>query len=189
MNPLKKKIEQCGVLLGGDVLKVDSFLNHQLDIPLIETIGECLANHFKNAGITKVVTIETGGIAPAYAAARRLGVPVIFLKKSEPRTMRQPLCVQVFSFTKQKSYNVCMESGLIEPDERVLFIDDFLANGEAFKGAESLIHQAGAHIAGVGICIEKRFQAGHQYVVGRGYDFCAVASIAAIENGTIHWAQ
>lgn len=188
MNNLKKNIEEKGIFLDSDILKVDSFLNHQIDIDLVEEMGECFYEHFKNVPITKVVTLESSGIAPAYATARRLHVPMLFIKKSEPNTMQAPLSSSVYSFTKQRSYTICMEQDYLNENDRVLFIDDFLANGEAFKGVEQLIGQSGAKIVGVGICIEKRFQKGHSYICGQGYDLLALASIDHIENKKIIWA-
>lgn len=188
MNKLKKTIEEKGVFINEDVLKVDSFLNHQIDVDLVEEMGQQFYEHFKDAGITKVVTIESSGIAPAYACARRLGTNMIFIKKSMPSTMIDPLYTSVYSFTKQKEYPICIEKGMLAPDDRVLFIDDFLANGEAFKGAEQLIRQTGAQIAGIGICIEKRFQKGHDYIVKAGYDLYSLASIASTDHKKIKWA-
>lgn len=187
MRSLCKKIQEKAVVLGDDLLKVDTFLNQQVDTALMEEMGKAFADHFRHENITKVVTIESSGIPPAYAAAVRLHVPMVFIKKNTPTTMVDPLHVQVYSFTKKKHYILCLERGLIKPGDRILFIDDFLANGEAFKAAESLIEKEGASIAGVGICIEKSFQAGRQYIKDKGYSFLPLASIKSLKNGQVLW--
>lgn len=187
MRSLCKKIQQKSVVLGDDLLKVDTFLNQQVDTALMEEMGKAFADHFRRENITKVVTIESSGIPPAYAAAIRLHVPMVFIKKNTPSTMLDPLHVQVYSFTKKKHYILCLERGLIRPGDRVLFIDDFLANGEAFKAAESLIAQEHASIAGVGICIEKAFQSGRQYIKDKNYKYLPLASIRSLKDGQVLW--
>lgn len=189
MKELKEAIENKGIFLSDDILKVDTFLNHQIDIELMDLMGQAFADHFKDKGITKVVTVETGGIAPGYAAARALGVPLIFTKKTEPNTMLDPVYSEVFSYTKKKHYTICMEKDYLHKEDKVLFIDDFLANGEAFKGIEELMEQTGASIAGVGICIEKAFQKGHAYITSRGYDLYSLAPIATVKDRKITWAD
>lgn len=189
MKALKNAIETRGHFINDEVLKVDSFLNHQIDCELVDEMGKEFYEHFKDKGITKVITIESSGIAPAYAAAIRLGVPMVFIKKAQPSTMQDPLSAQVFSFTKNKTYTICLESEYLDENDKVLFIDDFLANGEAFKGAEVLMTQKNVTITGVGIVIEKSFQKGHQYIVNKGYDLCALASIADVKDKKITWAN
>lgn len=189
MEALKREIIEKGKILRDDLLKVDSFLNHNIDVNLMEEIGKEFARHFKDAGITKVVTIETGGIAPAFTTAKELGVPMFFCKKTEPSTMIDPVSVDVFSYTKQKYYTICAEHGCFTEDDRILFIDDFLANGEAFKGIEALCSLTGSTVAGVGVCIEKAYQKGHEYIVSNGYDLYPLASIAEVKDGKIYWAD
>ena len=170
MKALKNAIETRGHFINDEVLKVDAFLNHQIDCSLVDEMGNEFYEHFKNKGITKVVTIESSGIAPAYATAIRLNVPLIFIKKTQPSTMIDPAFAEVFSFTKNKTYPICIEKEYLKKGDKVLFIDDFLANGEAFKGTENLIAQAQAEIVGVGMVIEKAFQKGHAYITEKGYD-------------------
>lgn len=189
MNKLKQVILEQGKLIDDDILKVDRFLNHQIDCSLVKEMGEAFWQHFKEKPITKIVTIETSGIAPSIFCGLLFNVPVIFIKKTQPSTMQDPVFSEVFSFTKQKTYTVCLEKEFLTEDDHVLFIDDFLANGEAFHGAEKLIEQCGATIEGVGIVIEKAFQAGHQYIIDQGYDLYALASIASMKEGTIVWAE
>ncbi|MBM6810386.1 xanthine phosphoribosyltransferase [Faecalitalea cylindroides] len=189
MKSLKDAIEQKGLIISDEVLKVDSFLNHQIDCPLVMKMADEFYEHFKDKKITKIVTIESSGVAPSFATACRFGVPMVFIKKAQPSTMQDPVSCQVFSFTKNKYYPICMERQYLSEEDNVLFIDDFLANGEAFKAAENLIKECGANISGVGIVIEKAFQKGHKYIVDAGYDFCALASIASIKDKKITWAE
>ncbi len=189
MKALKDAIETRGHFISDEVLKVDSFLNHQIDCALVDEMGKEFYEHFKDKGITKVITVESSGIAPAYAAAIRLNVPLIFIKKTQPSTMQNPAFSQVFSFTKNKTYPICLEKEYVTENDKVLFIDDFLANGEAFKGTEDLIAQTGATIVGVGMVIEKAFQKGHAYIIEKGYDLHALASIAQVKNKKIEWAD
>ncbi len=185
MELLREEIVNHGIILNGNMLKVDGFLNHQINPRLINEIGREFAAAFRDLGITKVLTIESGGIAPAYAAALELGVPVIFCKKTRPATMRKPLYATVHSYTKNTDSIVCMESDLLTPDDRVLFIDDFLANGQAFLGVCSIVSQADATLAGAGFCIEKSFQNGRKAVEETGVPVLSLARIGAIENGRI----
>lgn len=189
MKALQEAIETRGYFITDEILKVDAFLNHQIDCNLVDEMGKEFYEHFKNKGITKVITIESSGIAPAYAAAFRLNVPLIFIKKTQPSTMQNPAFAEVFSFTKNKTYPICLEKEYLSADDKILFVDDFLANGEAFRGAESLINQVGATITGVGIVIEKSFQKGHSYITENGYDLYALASIAEVKNKKITWAD
>lgn len=189
MEKLKKKIEAEGTCLGTDLIKVDAFLNHQIDPVLMEQIATTFYEQVKDLPITKIVTIESGGIAPAYALATKLRVPLLFMKKSEPNTMEDPLYTQVFSYTKQKAYTLWVERKYLSPHDKILFLDDFLANGEAFKGAERLILEAGGEIVGVAALIEKVFQAGHTYIVDKHYPLFSLAPIQQIENGKIQWAD
>ena len=137
MQALKEAIETRGSIISDKIVKVDSFLNHQVDVRLVTEMGEDFYNHFKDAGITKVLTLETSGITPAFATAIKLDVPFIFIKKAQPSTMNNPVTTKVFSFTKNKVYEICMERDYLSADDKVLFIDDFLANGEAFRAVEN----------------------------------------------------
>ena len=189
MKLLQETIEQRGTIINEDILKVDSFLNHQIDCDLMEAMGKDFADHFKDMGINKVVTIESSGIAPAVFTAKELHVPVIFLKKSEPSTMKNPVFTEAFSFTKNKKYTLCMERQFLQEDDNVLFIDDFLANGQAFLSAENLIHQCGAKVAGIGIVIEKSFQKGRSEIEAKGYQIYSLARIKKMAPNHIEWAE
>ncbi len=189
MKVLIDAILDKGKILDGNILKVDTIINHQIDPVLMDQIGEEFYNHFKDKGITKVITVESSGIAPALMCALKLHVPVLFLKKAQPSTMTDPVTAEVFSYTKNKQYTLCAERNFIEDEDKLLFIDDFLANGEAFKGVESIIAQTNAQLTGVGILIEKSFQQGHDYIVEKGYDFCALANITSFDNGKITFGE
>lgn len=185
MKLLEDVILEKGEILEGNILKVDSFMNHQIDPILMEKLGIEFAEYFKDRKITKVLTVESSGIAPSLMCALKLQVPLVFLKKNQPSTMRQPLTSEVFSYTKNKAYTLCMEKHFLNNDDIVLFIDDFLANGEAFRGVEDIIKQSGARLEGVGIVIEKSFQKGHEYIISQGYDLYSLADIKAFNNGKI----
>ena len=156
MEALHKKIREEGIVLSDQVLKVDAFLNHQIDPQLMKEIGDEFARLFKDSGITKIVTIEASGIAPAVMTGLNLGVPVIFARKHQSLTLTENLLsATVYSFTKQRSYDVCVSKDFLAPGDQVLFIDDFLANGNAAKGIMDLVKQAGAELVGMGFIIEK----------------------------------
>lgn len=189
MKLLQETIEQRGTILNDDILKVDSFLNHQIDCSLMKAVGDDFAEHFKDMDITKVVTIESSGIAPAVFTGLDLDVPVVFMKKSEPSTMLDPVFTEAFSFTKNKKYTLCMERQFLESNDRVLFIDDFLANGQAFLSAENLVSQCGAKIVGIGIVIEKSFQKGRNLIEEKGYNVYSLARIKQMKDKKILWCE
>lgn len=189
MKSLKEAIEQKGTIINDEIVKVDTFLNHQVDPILVDEMGAVFAAYFKHKNITKVVTVESSGIAPALMCALRLQVPMIFVKKANPSTMVNALSTTVHSFTKNKTYTMCLEDGYLTKEDNVLFIDDFLANAEAFKGVEELLSKTQSTLVGVGIVIEKAFQKGHQYILDRGYDLCTLASIESISEGKIHFCE
>ena len=189
MKILVDAILEKGQILDGNILKVDTIINHQIDPVLMNQIGDEFYNHYKDKGITKVVTVESSGIAPAMMCALKLNVPLLFLKKTTPSTMQNPITSEVFSYTKNKHYTLCAERSFIEDDDKILFIDDFLANGEAFKGVETIIQQTKAEMVGVGILIEKSFQAGHDYIVNKGYDLYSLANIISFDDGKIVFAE
>ncbi len=180
MDQLKETILEKGKILSPSILKVDQFLNHCIDTELMDAIGKRFADCFAGHGITKVITIESGGIAPALMTAVHMGVPLIFAKKAVPSTMTDPVFVTVHSFTKNVDYTLCMERSLIAPGDRVLFIDDFLANGQAFEGIRTLLEQQQAGLAGAGICIEKSWQPGRRIVEEASIPLCTLASIASM---------
>ncbi|HGI1815903.1 TPA: xanthine phosphoribosyltransferase [Streptococcus agalactiae] len=190
MKLLEERILKDGDVLGENILKVDSFLTHQVDFELMQEIGKVFADKYKEAGITKVVTIEASGIAPAVYAAQALGVPMIFAKKAKNITMTKGiLTAEVYSFTKQVTSQVSIVSRFLSNDDTVLIIDDFLANGQAAKGLLEIIGQAGAKVAGIGIVIEKSFQDGRDLLEKTGVPVTSLARIKAFENGRVVFAE
>ncbi len=179
MEALKERILRDGKCLEGGILKVDGFINHQMDPVLMKSIAVEFVRRFASADINKIVTIEASGIAPAIMTGYLLELPVVFAKKKKPVTMEGMLTTSVFSFTKQKSYDICLSSEFLGHGDRVLFIDDFLANGNAAKGIIDLVNQAGAELAGMGFVIEKAFQHGGDYLRQAGI---RVESLAVIES-------
>ena len=186
MKKLEERILQDGNVLGENILKVDSFLTHQVDFSLMKEIGQVFAEHFSDAGITKVVTIEASGIVPAVYTAEALGVPMIFAKKSKNITMTEGiLTAEVYSFTKQVTSTVSIASKFLESSDKVLVVDDFLANGQAAKGLIKIIEEAGAEVAAVGIVIEKSFQDGRSLLETKGQTVLYLARIDRFENGKV----
>ncbi|HRL52341.1 MAG: xanthine phosphoribosyltransferase [Enterococcus aquimarinus] len=186
MQELVKRIQQDGNVLGDGVLKVDSIINHQVDPLLMKQMGELFAKVFAKRNITKVVTIESSGIAPAIFCALELGVPMIFARKSKSLTMNEELLTSsVYSFTKQVTSTVSISRKFLTKSDNVLIIDDFLANGQAAKGLIELCQQAGASVEGIGILIEKSFQDGRQLLEDMGIDVVSLARISSLENGEV----
>ena len=190
MKKLEERILRDGQVLGENILKVDSFLTHQIDFSLMKEIGQVFAEAVKDAGITKVVTIEASGIAPAVYVAEALGLPMIFAKKAKNITMTEGiLTAEVYSFTKQMTSTISIAGKFLNSDDKVLIIDDFLANGQAAKGLITIIEQAGAQIEAVGIVIEKSFQDGRQLLETAGYRVLSLARIAGFEKGQIVFTE
>lgn len=186
MKLLEERILKDGNVLGENILKVDSFLTHQVDFKLMKEIGQTFADHFKDAGITKVVTIEASGIAPALYVAESLDVPMIFAKKAKNITMNEGiLTAEVYSFTKQVTSTVSIAGKFLDPADKVLIIDDFLANGQAAKGLIQIIEQAGAKVEAIGIVIEKSFQYGRGLLEDLGYPVVSLARLDRFENGQV----
>ena len=186
MESLEARILKDGYVLGENILKVDSFLTHQVDLHLMKEIGEVFAAKFKNAGITKVVTIEASGIAPALYTADALEVPMIFAKKSKNITMNEGiLTAEVFSFTKQVTNTVSIAGKYLSEKDKVLIVDDFLANGQAAKGLVEIVEQAGAKVEAVGIVIEKSFQEGRGLLEEAGIPVFSLARLERFENGKV----
>lgn len=186
MKHLEAKIQTAGEVLGEAILKVDSFLTHQVDPVLMKEIGCVLAERFANEEITKVVTIEASGIAPALYTAEALQLPMIFAKKSKNITMTEGiLTAEVYSFTKQVRSTVSIAQRFLTSQDRVLIVDDFLANGEAAKGLIEIVEQAGAEVVGIGIVIEKSFQQGRTLLEDAGYTVASLARIDRFENGKV----
>ena len=190
MHALEQKILAEGIVLSEEVLKVDSFLNHQIDPVMMQQIGQEFARLFKDAGITKIITIEASGIAPAVMAGLELGVPVIFARKYQSLTLKDDLYrSKVFSFTKQTESTIAISKKHINAADKVLVIDDFLANGQAALGLADLIHQAEASVVGIGIVIEKSFQPGRELLLEKGYRVESLARVKSLENGTVTFIQ
>lgn len=190
MKTLEERILRDGQVLGENILKVDSFLTHQVDFSLMKEIGQVFAEAVKDAGITKVVTIEASGIAPAVYVAEALGLPMIFAKKAKNITMTEGiLTADVYSYTKQMTSTVSIAGKFLNSDDKVLIIDDFLANGQAAKGLITIIEQAGAQVEAVGIVIEKSFQDGRKLLETAGYRVLSLARIAGFEKGQIVFTE
>ncbi len=190
MERLKAKIRSEGQVLSEQVLKVDAFLNHQIDPALMQAIGQEFARRFADAGITKIVTIEASGIAPAVMTGLELGVPVIFARKHQSLTLTDNLLVaSVYSFTKQTESTIAVSTMHLSSDDRVLIIDDFLANGKAAKALISIIGQAGAEVVGLGIVIEKSFQVGRAELDAQGYRVESLARVASLADGQVTFAE
>ena len=182
MNFLEERILRDGVVKEGNVLKVDSFLNHQMDAALIDEIGRELYCRFAGAGITRVLTIEASGIALGYAAARAFEVPFVFAKKSKSVNIDGDVyAAEVESFTHKCTNRVIVSKRFIQPGDRVLIVDDFLANGCALQGLISIVEEAGATVAGIGIAIEKGFQEGGEKIRRRGYHLESLAIVESMD--------
>lgn len=190
MNMLKDAILKKGVVISDGVLKVDSFLNHQIDPILALEVGKEFAERFKESGITKILTIESSGIAPALTTALQLGVPVIFARKRKSLTLSSNLLTaKVFSFTKNETNEITVSKDFIDEGDQVLIIDDFLANGEAALGLTSLVNQAKASVVGVGIVIEKSFQPGREKLEQAGFHVESLARIASLQNKKVSFVD
>lgn len=190
MKLVEERILKDGQILGENILKVDSFLTHQVDYKLMKEMGKVFADTYRNAGITKVVTIEASGIAPAVYAAEALDVPMIFAKKHKNITMTEGiLTAEVYSFTKQVTSTVSIASKFLSPEDKVLIVDDFLANGQAAKGLLDIISQAGAQVVGVGIVIEKSFQDGRKLLEEAGVQVTSLARIKKFDHGTLEFME
>ena len=190
MNFLEERIVKDGVVKPGNVLKVDSFLNHQMDITLLEQIGEEFYRRFSNKKITKVLTIETSGIAVAYPVARAFGVPLVFAKKAKSINIDGDVYVaQVESFTHKNVNQVIVSKKFLGEDDHVLIIDDFLANGCALQGLIAIVESSGAKVEGLGIAIEKGFQMGGRVIRNLGYHLESLAIVDGmeVESGTIRF--
>ncbi|AOZ92441.1 xanthine phosphoribosyltransferase [Paenibacillus crassostreae] len=190
MELLRKKVIDEGIVLSNQVLKVDSFLNHQMDPVLMKEVGKEFTRRFADQEVTRVLTIESSGIAPGIMTALELNVPLIFARKQKSLTLKQDIYVEkVFSFTKQESNEITVSKKFMKPTDRVLIIDDFLANGEAAFGLARIVEQAGATVVGIGIVIEKSFQPGRQLLLEAGYRVESLVRIAALDNGTVNFVE
>ena len=185
MELLKERIRRDGVVRGTDVLKVDSFLNHQMDIALFEEIGREFQRRFAGCGVNKILTIEASGIGIACITAQFFHCPVVFAKKSQTKNIAGAVyTTKVESFTHGKVYDVIVARQFLGPEDKVLIIDDFLANGAALEGLIDLVHQAGAQLAGAGIVVEKAFQPGGARLRAQGIRVESLAKIKSMSEET-----
>lgn len=182
MKILEERIKKDGMVYPGQILKVDSFLNHQIDIELVDQVANAFYEKYRDEGITKILTIEASGIAIASSVARVFKVPMLFAKKTQSLNISgEVYTAEVTSYTYQKKNNIIVSKQFLSKDDVVLIVDDFLATGNAMIGLCELCHNAGAKVAGVGICIEKGFQNGRKAIENLGYD---VTSMAIIDEMT-----
>lgn len=188
MKLLKDKIKQDGIAVNEHILKVDSFINHQIEPGLMQEMGKDIANHFRDRNVTKVATIESSGIAPALMTAAALDIPMIILKKQPSKILNQDLYQTVVtSFTKETNYELTLSKKYISAEDHVLIVDDFLANGEAATAALRLLRMSHATIAGLAVLIEKSFQPGHEKLVTQGIEVYALARIAEMSENYIRF--
>ena len=188
MKLLEDRIRSDGEVLPGNVLKINSFLNHQVDPELMKKVGEEFSHLFKDSGITKVLTCEASGIAPGVMTAYELHVPLVFARKKKPATLNDAVYwADVYSYTKKVTNQICVEQKFLHKDDHLLIIDDFLANGEAVKGMINIANQAGAEVTGVGIVVAKTFQGGSEWIKDHGYRLEALAEIASLTNNQVRF--
>lgn len=190
MKELEEKIRQFGTVLPGNVLKVDAFLNHQVDPVLMQHIGQEFAARFKDAKITKVWTVESSGIAPAVMTGLALGVPVIFARKHKSLTLNSGMyTADVYSYTKKTTNQISISKRYVDKTDRVLLIDDFLANGQAVEGMLQIADQAGVEVVGAGIVIEKSFQPGSAELAAKGVQVESLAKVSSLADGQVSFKQ
>lgn len=192
MNFLEERIVKDGVVKEGNILKVDSFLNHQMDINLFDQMGEEFKRRFADKPINKIVTIEASGIGIACIVARHFGVPVVFAKKTQSVNIDGEVYVaEVESFTHKCKHQVIVSKKFLGPDDHVLVIDDFLANGCALQGLISIVAQAGGTVEGIGIAVEKGFQQGGRIIRNLGYQLESLAIVDGMdaETGKVHFRE
>ena len=187
MEALKEAIRLKGTAIGTQIVKVDGFLNHRIDVALSRQMGEAFHEAFKDDQVDCILTIEASGIAPAMMTAMAFGdIPVVFAKKGDHKNVGNDVyTAEVYSFTHQKMNVIRVSRKYLEPGMKVLVIDDFLANGEALVGLRSIIEQAGCTLVGAGVCIEKGFQPGGQELRDKGVKLVSLAIVDAIDNGRI----
>ena len=185
MKLLHDTIHKNGIALSDSILKVDSFINHQIDPKLMGEVGKEFAKRFKDKKIDKVLTIEASGIAPAMITALELGVPMVFAKKHKPITMANFYSTTVYSFTKETNYNLTVSKEFINEGENILLIDDFLSAGNAILGLKEIVEQGDANVVGVGIVIEKGFKEGRQNLLKEGFHLESLAIVDKMEEGKV----
>ncbi|MGC7567054.1 xanthine phosphoribosyltransferase [Staphylococcus epidermidis] len=186
MESLGQKVKEDGVVIDEKILKVDGFLNHQIDAKLMNDVGKTFYESFKDAGITKILTIEASGIAPAIMASFHFDVPCLFAKKAKPSTLKDGFySTDIHSFTKNKTSTVIVSEEFLGPDDKVLIIDDFLANGDASLGLNDIVKQANATTVGVGILVEKSFQNGRQRLEDAGLYVSSLCKVASLKGNKV----
>lgn len=189
MKLLKERILTDGKCFEGGILKVDNFINHQMDPKLMYAMAEELATRFAGSGANKILTVEASGIAPAIMVGYIMGLPVVFAKKKVPSTMEGVLTAEVHSFTKNRNYTMCVSSDYLHSEDRILFVDDFLAYGNAAVGVVELVAKGGAQIVGMGFLVEKAFQHGREVIEQMGIRVESLAQIASLDGGVITLAE
>lgn len=187
MELLREMVITDGKVYDNNVLKVDSFLNHQIDAGLMMKMAESFYEYFKKEKITKILTIEASGIAPAIMVANLFNVPMVFAKKSKPSTLKNNdvYTAEVHSYTKNITNTIVVSEKFIDKDDKVLIIDDFLANGQATLGLMEIVEKAGAETVGVGILVEKSFQDGRKLLDKKNVNVCSLCRIASLENNEV----
>ena len=186
MDLLKQKVEADGVVIDEKILKVDGFLNHQIDARLMHDVGQTFYEQFKDEGITKILTIEASGIAPAIIAAMHFDVPCLFAKKAKPSTLKKGVYqAEIHSFTKNTTSTVVVSDEFLGENDRVLIIDDFLANGDASLGLNEIVKQAKATTVGIGIVVEKSFQPGRERLEEAGLTVSSLCKVASLSGNKV----
>ena len=186
MESLGRKVKEDGVVIDEKILKVDGFLNHQIDAKLMNDVGKTFYESFKDAGITKILTIEASGIAPAIMASFHFDVPCLFAKKAKPSTLKDGFySTDIHSFTKNKTSTVIVSEEFLGADDKVLIIDDFLANGDASLGLNDIVKQANATTVGVGIVVEISFQNGRQRLEDAGLYVSSLCKVASLKGNKV----
>ena len=186
MESLGRKVKEDGVVIDEKILKVDGFLNHQIDATLMNEVGQTFYDAYKDAGITKILTIEASGIAPAIMAAFHFDVPCLFAKKAKPSTLKDGFySTEIHSFTKNKTSTVIVSEEFLGEGDKVLIIDDFLANGDASLGLNDIVQQAKATTVVIGIVVEKSFQDGRQRLENEGLNVTSLCKVASLKGNKV----
>lgn len=186
LESLRKRIMAEGKVLPGQILKVDGFLNHLVDVSFVDEMGEAFHRLFRNRNVNKILTIEASGIPIAYATAKAFGVPLLFAKKAKSNNIDETVYVShVHSYTYDIGYDILVSKQYMHPTDRVLIIDDFLANGQAIHGLIDIVRQSGATLIGAGVAIEKGFQKGGQALRESGVDIQALATIESFDGDSV----
>ena len=190
MTTLNDRIKRDGIVVNESILKIDSFLNHQIDPLVISQIAEKLYDHYKETGVTKILTIEASGIAPALMTAQQFEVPMLFAKKATPSTLlEEQYKTDIHSYTKNITNSVIVSKEYLSQNDVVLIVDDFLASGQAAMGLIDLVKQAGAKVAGVGICVEKSFQGGREELEKMDVDVYSISRIASLKSNEVTFVE